>query len=90
MTITLYLFFRASQRGEDIITRRTLEGAEKWALRVVRREEETLGLRALLVSLLPNSPPMESAANSQALPFLRSLHQNLLKLHDMTNELVYQ
>ena len=44
MTITLYLFFRASQRGEDIITRRTLEGAEKWALRVVRREDETLGL----------------------------------------------
>ena len=38
---TLYLFRSSFESAEDIIFRRTDEGAEKWAFRALRREEET-------------------------------------------------
>lgn len=40
----LCLALRSFERPEDIILRRTEEGAEKCALRDLRREEETSGL----------------------------------------------
>jgi hypothetical protein len=38
---TLCLARSSFERAEDIILRRMDEGAEKWALRDLRREEET-------------------------------------------------
>ena len=42
---TLYLFRSSFDSAEDMIFRRTDDGAEKWALRALRREEETSATR---------------------------------------------
>jgi len=41
-------------RDDDMILRRTEEGALKWALRLLRREEETSGCSYLSASYSPN------------------------------------
>lgn len=45
------------ESGALMRTRRTEDGAEKWALRFFRREEETLGLYFIVVAVV-----METAA----------------------------
>ncbi len=41
VSLTLCLLRRSLERAEDMILRRIEEGAAKWALRDLRREEET-------------------------------------------------
>lgn len=46
---TLYLVRSSLDKGDDMILRRTEEGAEKCALRDLRREDETSGLNFILI-----------------------------------------
>ena len=51
---TLYLPRSSFERADDIILRRMEEGAEKWALRAFRREEETSVTETILQRLCFN------------------------------------